>query len=128
MYDLHNYSRYAPLYLFDMYELQEKDRDTWQFFTSRNVSMKLSKISLSAIGAAHALERENRKIKVLGCIKGIENNQAAQDQYFLIASEINAILDEFYCAFLLNFDDIKLQGHYQLIGSTNSRIKKMLNS
>lgn len=87
-----------------------------------------SKISLSEIGAAHALERENRKIKVLGCIKGIENNQAAQDQYFLIASEINAILDEFYCAFLLNLDDIKLQEHCQLIGSTNSRIKKMLKN
>ena len=83
---MQNYSRYALVHLSNMYQLQEIDPDTWQFFSNGNVSVNKTKISFSAIGADHALEQENRKMKVLGAIKGIGNNKAAQDQYFLIAS------------------------------------------
>ena len=89
MNDLQNYFCYAPVYLCDKYRLQEKDPDTWQFFPSGNVPVNKTKISLPSIGVYHALGQENRKMKVLGGIKKTGNNQAAQDQYFLIASEIN---------------------------------------
>ena len=39
---------------------------------------------LSAIGVDYALEQGYRKIKVPGVIKGIRNNQAAQDQFSLL--------------------------------------------
>ena len=51
-----------------------------------------------------------------------------EDQYFLIASEINEIIEEFQCNLQLNFDDNKRQEHYQSIGSTNSRIQQKLQS
>ena len=39
--------------------------------------MNKTKILFSAIGADHALEEENQKMKVLGGIKRTGNNQAA---------------------------------------------------
>ena len=39
---------------------------------------------ISAIGADHALEQENRGMKVIGGIKGIRDNQVALDRHFLI--------------------------------------------
>ena len=54
-----------------------------------------STVPHSAIGAAHAIEHENRAMKVLRGIKGIANNQLALEQYFLIIPEINSIVDEF---------------------------------
>ena len=90
--------------------------------------MNKSKIPLSAIGADHALEQENCQMKVHGGITGIGSNQEAQDQYFLIASEINEIIEEFQCNLQLNFDDNKRQEHYQLIGSTYSRVQQKLKS
>lgn len=83
VHDFQNYSRYALVYLFDMYRQQEKDPDFWQFFSSANFSVNKTKILYSAIGADHALQQDNRKMIVLGGIEGIGNNQAAQDQYFL---------------------------------------------
>ena len=50
---------------------------------------------LSAIGAEHALEPQNRAIKVLGGIKGIANSQTALDEYFMIAEELSLLLDQF---------------------------------
>ena len=63
-----------------------------------------------------------------GSIAGIGINQEVQDQYFLIASEIDEINEEFQCNLQLNFDDNKRQEHYQLIGSTNSRVQQKSKS
>ena len=92
-YDLQNYARLSPVYLAQMFELEEKDRRTWNFFKQGNFSVNKTNILFSAIGADHAIEHENRSLKVLGGIKGIANNQAALDQYFLIAPEVNIVLD-----------------------------------
>ena len=56
-----------------MYQLQEKDPNTWQFFSNGNFSVNKSKIPLSAIGADHALEQEKcqMKVHVLYCITGV---------------------------------------------------------
>lgn len=52
-------------------------------------------MSLSAIGADHTIEHEIICMKVCGQIKVVTNNQAALDQYFLIAPEVNKILNNF---------------------------------
>jgi len=51
--------------------------------------------AFSAIGADHALEQENRAMKVTGGIVGIGNQQQILDQHFLIASQMNIIIDSF---------------------------------
>lgn len=57
----------------------------------------MSKIAIPfcSLGVDHALEQENRSMKVLGGIKGIGNNMPALDQRFLIITEMNRIIKEF---------------------------------
>ena len=74
-----------------------------------------------SIGADHALEQQNRAMKVLGGIKGIANNQTALDEYFMTAGEMSSILDHFADQYdLLHSRNIK--EHYQLSGTKNKRI------
>ena len=60
-------------------------------------------------------------MKVLGGIKGIGNNQSALDRHFLISSEMNLIIDNFYSMFNVKSSINNCIVHYQLMGSTNFR-------
>ena len=53
----------------------------------------------TAVGADHAIEHGNRTMKVLGRIKGIVNVINKLDKYFIIAPEINQIIQDFCEAF-----------------------------
>ena len=68
-----NYTRITPVYLLEMYELKEKDSDIWEFFMNGYFSINKTSVSFTAIGADHAIEHENRTMKVLGGVKGITN-------------------------------------------------------
>ena len=68
-----NYARMTPVYLLQMNELKEKDSDTWEFFMNGYFSINKTSVPFTAIGADHAIEHENRTMKVLGGIKGIAN-------------------------------------------------------
>ena len=111
-------------YLAQMFELEEKDRRTWNFFKQGNFSVNKTNIPFSAIGADHAIEHENRSMNVLDGIKGIANNQAALDQYFLIAPEVNIVLDRFHSVFDLDPISYARDEHYQLSGGINDRLNK----
>ena len=58
-----NYARLTPLYLADMLQLKESDRKTWDYL-NKNFSVSKSNIPLTAIGSDHAMEQDNRKMKV----------------------------------------------------------------
>ena len=49
-------------------------------------------VSFTAIGADHAIEHGNRTMKVLSGIKGIANVIDKLDKNFIIALEINQII------------------------------------
>lgn len=61
-----------------------------------NFSVQKNKIPFTAIGADHALEQENKNIKVLGGVKGLLQNDSALVRFGLISSVLNQICDEFY--------------------------------
>ena len=94
-----NYTRITPVYLLEMYELKEKDSDIWEFFMNGYFSINKTSVSFTAIGADHAIEHENRTMKVLGGIKGIANDINKLDKYFTIAPEINHTIQDFCEAF-----------------------------
>ena len=132
--DLHNYARYIPIYLAEMCSLEESEPEIWQYLDAGNFSIQKTKVPFTAIGADHALEQENRSMKVSGGIVGIGNNQAALDQYFLIAPHLKRIIQSFYNHLKIS-KDLKNRQHYQLTDSTNHRmftnvveIKKILIS
>ena len=78
-----------------MFSLIETDPCIWNYFDKGYFCVNKSTVPNSAIGADHAIEHENRAMKVLGGIKGIANNQLVLERYFLIIPEMNSIVDEF---------------------------------
>ena len=105
-----------------MYALKQSDPVTWEFFKPGNFSVNKTRIAFSAIGADHAIEQENRAMKVLGGIKGIVNNEKALDQYFLIVPEMGNIVEEFSTLFNNESAGRKWDEHYQLTGRKNTQI------
>ena len=103
---------------------KEKDLDTWQMFHQGNFSVNKTSIPFSAIVVDNAIKQDIRAIKVLGGIKGIANNQKVLDKYFLTASKIGNIIEEFCEDFEAHGEVPERFQHYQLTGSKSERIKE----
>ena len=67
-------------------------------------------------------------MKIIGGIKGIDNNQRALNEFFLTAGNIGAIVEEFETYFKSrgNISGTRNR-HYQLTGSKNKRISENVN-
>ena len=122
-FDMLNYARMTPVYLSQMFQLKHDDQLTWIMMESGSFSVNKSHIPFSAIGADHAIEQENRAMKVLGGIKGLANYNQAFNEYFLTASELGNIMESFCETFGTEENQSrKRDEHYQLSGSKNYRI------
>ena len=92
-------------------------------FESGNFSVNKSEVPFSAISADHALEQENRVVKVTWGIKGIGNNENVLSDYFLTAAEMGNIVESFCTNFDLDDKEArKREEHYQLTGTKNTRL------
>ena len=89
-----SYARLTPVYIAKMFSLKDKDPETWSMFHEGNFSVNKTFIPFSAIRVDHAIEQENRAVKVLGGIKGIANNRKELDEYFLTVSEMGNIIQD----------------------------------
>ena len=56
-----------------MTEQQSKDIDTWNYL-EKNVAISKSHIPFTSIGSDHALEQENKVMKVTGGVKDLTEN------------------------------------------------------
>ena len=95
VHDKHNYARMIPVYLAEMISLKDNDPDTWKFFEDGNFSVNKTKISFSGIGCDHAIEHENRAMKVAGGITGIYHDPQLLERFFLTCPELNTICEDF---------------------------------
>ena len=117
-----NYARLTPVYLKEMLTLNSEDRDTWNFFEAGNFSVNKNSVPFCAIGVDHAMEQENKSMKIAGGITGLTLNQTALDRFVLTAPQISQIVGEFFENNCIGRTVNKK--HHQLIGSTNQRITK----
>ena len=83
-----SYARLLPRYLSCMQNTQTNHPDIWQEFLNSNYCVTKSSIPFTSIAPDHALEQENRRVKVDGGITGITQNENALKRFFLIAPEI----------------------------------------
>ena len=79
-------------------------------------------IPFSAIVVDHAINQENKAVKLLGGIKVIANNPKALDEYFLTVSEMGNTIEDFYKVCNIQNEVQKRTRHYQLTVSKNQRI------
>ena len=108
-----NYARLSPLYLATTYDLQHNDHESWNYLKN-NFSINKSGITFCSLGSDHALEQENRTLKVLGGIKGLGQNPCALYRICLIAPSLNDISNAFCEEF--NIKTSSKEAHYQLTG------------
>ena len=101
--------------------------DSWNYLKD-NFSIKKSGIPFCSIGSDHALQQENKIMKLTGGVIGLMQNPAALHRFYLVAPFLSALSKEF-----CNKNQISSHGHahhYQTTGSTNQRIstnvKKMI--
>ena len=81
-YDQINYSRFTSVYLSEMFTLKSQDQQSWEFLESGKFSVNKSQVPFCALGTDHALEQENRKMKILVGICGIANLKNTLENYF----------------------------------------------
>ena len=107
-----NYARLTPLYLANMLELQTSDRKTWDYLEQSFIISK-SKIPFTSIGSDHAMEQENKRMKISGVI-GLTQNDNALNRFCLTAPVLNSILEPFYNLYDVT-NSSKRQYHYQVV-------------
>ena len=102
-----------------MSSLKVSDPEAWTFLQD-NMSVNKTPMPFSAIGPDHAIEHENRAMKVQGGIKGIANYESTLDKHFLILPEMNQQNTTFCDMF--NVTSKKRDEHYQLMGSLSKQM------
>ena len=69
-----NYARLTPVYLSEMLYLKENDPETCDFFRDGNFCVNKNDVPFCAIGVDHAMEQENKRIKVKSGVIGLTQN------------------------------------------------------
>ena len=118
-YDQINYAKLTPVYLSEVLALKSQGQQSWKFLKSGNFSVKKSQVPFCALGTDHALEQENRKMKILGGICGIANRKNILENYFLLSPLLGNISEQFCNYFGILQDNWSI--HYQLGDAVNSR-------
>ena len=119
-----NYARLLPLYLSSMKHVEHNHPNIWQeFMAGKLFCVTKSQIPFTSIGPDHALEQENRRLKVNGGVIGITQNENALRRFFLIAPELKRLC--------LKFEDnigVSMAGnrsvHHEVHGSKLERMSK----
>lgn len=88
------YAQHIPEYISKMYSLQTSDPDVWEQFCEGNFCVRKTELSFCSLGVDQALEQENKRLKVLGGLKGITQKPEALQRFFLIAPELQRLSSE----------------------------------
>ena len=91
-----------------MVHLQSDDKQSWDYLKD-NYSVSKSAIPFTSIGSDHAMEQDNKKMKVSGGIIGITQNTAALHRFCLAAPLLNLISEEFFTKFQIRVAGVRNQ-------------------
>ena len=119
-FDQINYARMSPLYLATMHDLQTSDKESWSYL-EQNYSIFKSPIPFVGIGSDHAIEQENKVLKVTGGIIGLTQNQSTLNRYCISSPVLSHLSNLFIEKHTVSRRNNKRK-HYQLVGSINLRI------
>ena len=115
-----NYTRFTHLHIATMMELKENDEMSWQYLKD-NFSINKTGIPLCSIGSDHALEQDNKLLKVNGGVVGLIQNPTALHRFCLISPSLASLCSQFLKNSGIIDKSAKLK-QYQLVGSINKRM------
>ena len=102
-----------------MMGLKENDEVSWQYLKD-NFSINKMGIPFCSIGSDHALEKNNKLLKVNGGVVGLTQNPTALHRFCLISPSLASLRSQFLKNSGIIDKSTKLK--YQLVGSINKRI------
>ena len=120
VHNLQNYARLIPLYIAQMRNIKIYGEETWKFFENGHFSVNKSHFPFTAIGAYHGIEQLKRELKVAGGVKGLLQNENTLHGFILCAPVSDSVCEDFRKR--NNTKKEARDKHYQLTGTTNSRI------
>ena len=100
--------------------LKENDEVSWKYLKG-NFSISKTGIPFCSIGSDHALEQDNKLLKVNGGVVGLTQNPTALHRFCLISPSLASLCSQFLKNSGIIDKSTKLK-HYQLVGSINKRI------
>ena len=118
-----SYARLLPIYLSCMQSTEKNHPDIWKEFLEGNFWVTKNEIPFTSIAPDHALEQENRRLKVRGGIIGITQNENALKRFFLIAPELERTCTMFEESFFISSSSSRVQ-HHDIEGTKLERMNK----
>ena len=103
-----------------MMGLKENDAVSWKYLKD-NFSINKTGIPFCSIGSDHALEQDNKLLKVNGGVVGLTQNPTALHRFCLIPPSLASLSSHFLKNSGIIDRSTKLK-HYQLVGSIHKRI------
>ena len=117
------------VYIADMKNLEENNKEVWEYFMKGYFSVQKSSIPGVALGCDHAGEQVNCEDKSRGGLKGITRNVNARTRHYLAAPIVDQIANEMMTRGQANTSTS--QSHHQLkdpvISRQNVRILKLVS-
>ena len=89
-----NYARMVLLYLAQMEQLETSDPGLYEEFMRANFCVNKNDIPFCAVGPDHAIEHENKTMKIQGGLKDLTQQPAAMARRFFIAPELSRLAAE----------------------------------
>ena len=77
-----NYALLTPFYIANMIDIKENNVHTWGYLKD-NFSVIKTEIPFMSIGSNHAMEQENKNLKVSGGIIGLTQKSSASNRFCL---------------------------------------------
>ena len=77
-----NYAKLLPLYISTMQETEKRHPSLWREFTRGHFCVTKGLAGFTSTASDHGIEQENRKLKVMGGIVGLTQNEKALDKFF----------------------------------------------
>jgi len=119
--DLYKYARLMPLHLAQMNELQTQSPETWKALKEGDFCVKKTGTPFANLFVDQTLEQEIRRLKVVGGITGLTQNESALNRFLLATPELTRIVTEFQHRYS-SAADATSKEHYQLTGTIALRI------
>ena len=85
------YGRLMPVYIAEMYALEQSDPVIWEAFSNGEFAVQKTKIPFVALGMDHAGEQVNKILKIDGGLVGVSRNVNARNRFMITAPIIAGI-------------------------------------
>ena len=119
-----NYSRWLPIHIKDMVQLEERVPSIYEEFNAGNFVVRKSNHVFSAIAVDQCHEQLNATIKGDGGVIGITQNASALIEWITAGPEVARLTEEFKSSFTSTREQVCTERHHDQSATTQSKFSQ----